>query len=45
MVDWQNNRIASALAHENPTVMVEMSSGFTCFGDTQLFTRLLCPTS
>ncbi len=35
MVDWQNNRIASALAHENPTVMVEMASGFACFGDMQ----------
>lgn len=35
MSNWEENRIAAAHCGENPMVMLEMSSGFACFGDTQ----------
>ena len=35
MSDWRENRIAAAQRGENPMVMVELSSGFACIGDTQ----------
>lgn len=35
MTDWQNNRIASAIAGTNPMLMAELPGGFAVFGDTQ----------
>ena len=35
MSDWRDNRIAAAQRGENSMVMVELSSGFACIGDTQ----------
>jgi diadenosine tetraphosphate (Ap4A) HIT family hydrolase len=34
-VDWQKDRVASALRGENPLVMARMPSGFAVIGDTQ----------
>ena len=34
-MDWQDDRIGSALRGENPLVMARMRSGFAVIGDTQ----------
>ena len=34
-MDWQEDRIGSALRGENPLVMARMRSGFAVIGDTQ----------
>ncbi len=34
-MDWQEDRIGSALRGENPLVMARMQSGFAVIGDTQ----------
>ena len=36
MDDWRKDRIRSALAGRNPTVLARLSSGFAVIGDTQL---------
>lgn len=35
MDSWKNDRIASAVSGENPTVMAKMRSGFAVIGDSQ----------
>lgn len=35
MGDWKKDRLASALAGSNPTVLLRMKSGFAVFCDTQ----------
>lgn len=35
MNGWEKDRIGSALAGTNPTVLAKMKSGFAVFGDTQ----------
>jgi len=35
MENWKNDRIASAVRGENPTVIAKMKSGFAVIGDTQ----------
>ncbi|EHO50043.1 HIT family protein [Lentilactobacillus kisonensis] len=35
MINWQDNRIKSAINGTNPMVMAELLGGFAVFGDTQ----------
>ena len=42
MVNWQDDRIGSAINGTNPMVMSELPGGFAVFGDTQFLPGYSC---